>query len=101
MDQTCETRSLGATGDKCSLLENAPINAPKAAHVQATIAGLKREFIAECLRIAALKASHGADNVELGDDLAGERDITLAVEHIREAGRAFRELGLLKGEGQP
>jgi hypothetical protein len=53
------------------------------------------------VRIAALKASHGADNLDLGDDLNAERDIRIAVENLREAGRAFRELQLLlKAEGQ-
>jgi hypothetical protein len=59
---------------------------------------LLREFIAECLRIAAVKASHGADNVMLLDDLNAERDIRIAVDNLREAAEAFRELGLLEEE---
>jgi hypothetical protein len=62
------------------------------AAVQGAFAYLKREFIAEALRIAAIKASHGADNVAIGDDLNAERDIVVAIQNLREAGRAFREL---------
>ncbi len=73
-----------------------PETSKRPARVQEAIAALKREFVAECLRIAAIKASHAADNVEIGDDLCAERDIRLAVENVREAARAFREL-----EGRP
>jgi hypothetical protein len=69
-----------------------PPGRPKPAHVQEAIADLKREFISECLRIAAIKAGHGAANVAIGDDLNAERDIRLAIENLREAARAFREL---------
>jgi hypothetical protein len=58
---------------------------------QAAIADLQCEFIAECLRIAAVKASHAADNILLADDLNAERDIRIAIENIREAARSFRE----------
>ena len=76
-----------------------PIVTQKSPRVQAAIAGLTREFVAECLRIAAIKATHGADNLEIGDDHNAERDIRIAVQNIREAGRAFRELQhLLKEE---
>ncbi|MCI0601187.1 MAG: hypothetical protein L0Y60_17065 [Beijerinckiaceae bacterium] len=61
------------------------------------IADLRREFVAECLRVAAIKAAHGADNVFLGDDLNAERDIRIAVENIREAARSFREWQLAAG----
>jgi hypothetical protein len=52
---------------------------------------LHRDFIGECLRIAAIKAAHGADNILLGDDLNAERDIRLAIENLREANKTFRE----------
>jgi hypothetical protein len=93
-------RAGGAAGlDKASCLAaDGPEINKKHAHVQEAFATLKCEFIAGCLRIAALKASHGADNVEIGDHLNAERDIRLAVENIREAAKAFRELGLLKEE---
>jgi hypothetical protein len=67
-------------------------NAPKTAHLQEAINDLKREFISECLRITAIKAAHGATNVAIGDDLNAELDIRLAIENLREAARAFREI---------
>jgi hypothetical protein len=63
---------------------------------QAVIIDLKREFVAECLRVVALKASHGADNIELADDLNVERDIRLAVANLKEAAQAFREIERMK-----
>jgi hypothetical protein len=99
MTQTNETRRAGDAAGLAHLssfgADGAEIN-KRPAHVQEAIATLKCEFIAECLRIVALKASHGADNIEIGDRLNAERDIRLAVENLREAARAFRELGLLK-----
>jgi hypothetical protein len=91
-------RAAGAmTGPDCSLLgsENVPLNSRPTPPAQAAILDLHREFIAECLRVAAVKASHGADNILLGDDLNAERDIRISVENIREAAKAFRELRAL------
>jgi hypothetical protein len=65
--------------------------------VQEALAALKREFVAERLRIAALKASHGADSVELGDDLNAERDLRIAAKNIKEA----RELGAAPANAIP
>jgi hypothetical protein len=81
----------------CSLLggENVPLNSRPTPPAQAAILDLHREFIAECLRVAAVKASHGADNILLGDDLNAKRDIRISVENIREAAKAFRELRAL------
>jgi hypothetical protein len=59
--------------------------------VRAAIVDLHRDFVAECLRIAAIKAAHGADNILLGDDLNAERDIRISFENIREASKAFHE----------
>jgi hypothetical protein len=57
----------------------------------ARVAALHREFVGECLRVAAIKASHASDNVLLGDDINAERDIRLAISHLKEAAKAFRE----------
>jgi hypothetical protein len=65
--------------------------APSAASAGA-IAALQRDFIAEALRIAAVKAAHAADDIELGDDIAVERSIGLAISHLKQAASAFREL---------
>jgi hypothetical protein len=76
----------------CGEADNENIrNSRPTPQAQAAIADLHREFIAECLRIAAIKAAHGADNISLGDDLNAERDIRVSVENIREASKAFRE----------
>jgi hypothetical protein len=66
---------------------------------QAAIADLRRDFISECLRIAAVKCSHGADNICLRDDLNVERDIRLAIEYLREAAASFRALEQLMAGG--
>jgi hypothetical protein len=55
----------------------------------AAIDDLKVHFVAECLKIAAIKAAHGSDNILIGDWLNCERDIRLAVENLREASRSF------------
>jgi hypothetical protein len=53
---------------------------------------LKKDFICECLRIAALKAQHCADNLELDDLLNCDRDLRLAISHLREASLTYRQL---------
>jgi len=69
---------------------------PKPLHVQETIASLQREFVCEALRIAALKAWHAADDVEIGDDDCAERGIRIAIQNLREAAPGFRQLQELK-----
>jgi hypothetical protein len=56
---------------------------------------LQREFITEALRIAAFKAWHAADDIELGDDASAERSIRIAIANLREAATAFRQLEAL------
>jgi hypothetical protein len=75
---------------------NAPQLTEKKPKIQAVIIGLKRDFAAEALAIAAIKASHAADDVLLGDDISAERGIRLAIAHLRAGAAAFREL---HGEG--
>jgi len=81
----------------------------KTPHVQHAIAALQRDFIAEALRIAAVKSWHAADDIEMGDDASGERGIRIAILNLREAATAFRQLEQLtaaidaldqKGAGQ-
>jgi len=64
----------------------------KTTHVQHAIADLQRDFIAECLRIASVKAWHAADDLELGDDASAERGIRIAIQNLREAATGFRQL---------
>jgi hypothetical protein len=95
MAQKLETPPIGAAGlDDDAFPGGNCISsiAPNPNSKQAAIVGLRRDFVAECLRIAALKINHAADNVELGDDLAAERDIQIALSHWREGTTAFREL---------
>jgi hypothetical protein len=68
---------------------------PKPIHVQAKIADLQREFIAEALRIASIKAWHAAADLELQDDASAERSIRIAVLNLREAAAGFRQLEAL------
>jgi hypothetical protein len=74
------------------LNDDSPSIAQNPAAVQATIVALQRDYIAEALRIAALKAAHAADDIEIGDDAVADRGITLAIQNLREAANAFRDL---------
>ena len=65
--------------------------APSAA-AAATIHSLKAEFVSECLRIAALKCQHAADNLDIQQILNVDRDMRLAAQHMREAIASYREL---------
>jgi type II secretory pathway component HofQ len=56
------------------------------------IAALRRDFIAEALRIAAVKAAHAADDIEIGDDIAVERGISLTITHLKAAAAEFRQM---------
>lgn len=59
---------------------------------QETITALRRDFIAEALRIVSLKACHASDDVLIGDDIAVERSIGLAISHLKQASATFREM---------
>ena len=89
-----KTPPLGAAGlDKTSCLaadEESIARIPVA--TQAEIVAMQRDYIAEALRIAALKAAHAADDIEIGDDAVAERGITLAIQNLREVASAFRQL---------
>jgi hypothetical protein len=76
-----------------------PASKAIAANSQAAFMGLRREFACEALRIAAVKALHAADDIEIGDDYAAERELGVAVAHMRESAKAFRELQATLVEG--
>ncbi len=59
---------------------------------QEAIGALRRDFVAEALRVVAIKAAQAADDVFLGDDHGAEREIRLAISHLRVGSAAFREL---------
>jgi hypothetical protein len=64
----------------------------KSAEKKQAIADLRRDFVIEVLRIAAVKAAHAADDIEIGDDIAVERGISIVIAHVKEAAAAFREM---------
>jgi hypothetical protein len=67
-------------------------NSTKSAQKKQAIAALRRDFAAEALRVVALKASHAADDIALGDDVGAERGISIVIAHVKEAAAVFREL---------
>ena len=71
---------------------NADISIEPSPKKQETITALRRDFVAEALRVVAVKASHAADGVDLGDDIAVERGISIVISHVREAAATFREM---------
>jgi hypothetical protein len=73
-------------------------NKPGEHTAQEAIAALQRDFVAEALRVASIKAVHAADDVLLGDDAGAEREIRLAVSHLRVGSAAFRKMqGTIEG----
>jgi hypothetical protein len=74
------------------IAEAAPQSKAPSAASAGAIAALQRDFIAEALRIAAVKAAHAADDIELGDDLAVERGISLTITHLKAAAAEFRQM---------
>jgi len=87
---------VGASGSgvDCSLRGsvNTPENSPEQSGKQQAIIALRRDFIAEALRVVAVKATHAADNVELGDDIGAEREISIVINHVKAAAATFREM---------
>jgi hypothetical protein len=75
-----------------SMAGNDVENSQKPVHAQEAIAALQRDYIAEALRIAAIKTAHAANDVLLGDDVGAEREIRLAVSHLQADSAAFREM---------
>jgi hypothetical protein len=83
----------------CSLrgCENRPdtnqtAQSPQERNVADAKRDLLRSFTAEALRIAAMKAAHAADDVEIGDDDGAERSIRIAIGHLKEGAAAFRKM---------
>ena len=95
MPQTHETPPLVGAGllDNYSLAGNDIENTPAQFAAQAVCAALQRDFIAEALRVASIKAAHAADDIDIRDDDCAERGIRLAISHLRAAAATFRETG--------
>jgi hypothetical protein len=96
MEKRMSLQEKGAAHDRnvdcpkaITLTQNITEKKPK---IQEAIAALKRDFCGEALAIAAVKCSHAADDILLGDDPSAERGIRLAISHLRAAAAAFREL---------
>jgi mevalonate pyrophosphate decarboxylase len=90
MSQSNETRRAGGAaglGNSSSVTADRSENI----HSQAT-AALQRDFIAEALRVASIKAAHAAEDVLLGDDVGAEREIRQAISHLRAGSATFREM---------
>jgi hypothetical protein len=96
MPQTRETRRAGGAAGLGNVdlraANDVRDNVSNAKKVQEIIAHLQRDFAAEALRVVAIKAAHAADDVMLGDDHGAEREIRLAISHLRAGSAAFREL---------
>jgi hypothetical protein len=98
MSNINETRRVGdaaGLGDAISFAADATEQTTKPLHVQETIATLQRDFVAEALRIASIKAWHAADDLAIMDDDCAERGIRIAVLNLREAATGFRQLEAL------
>jgi hypothetical protein len=90
--RTPTTGGAAGAGEKCFVGTEHRLVAEAAPKKQETISSLRRDFIAEALRIAAVKAAHAADDVELGDDICAERGISIVISHLKAAAQTFREL---------
>jgi hypothetical protein len=91
-------RAGGAAGLRdCSLRdsENSPEKPSPAA--QETVSALQRDFAAEALTVVSVYSRHGADCLAFDDEAGAERAIGIAVTHLKEGTRAFREWQVLKG----
>lgn len=100
MDHRLESESPAPRGNVETGLETASllgsddtrISTTSANARQAAIANLYREFAAEALRIASVKAGQAADDLLIRDDGSAERQIKVAIAHLREGADAFRKM---------
>jgi len=76
-------------GNVSCLVADSSENRNSRLHVQETIAALQRDFVAEALRIAALKAWHAADDLAIMDDDCAERGIRIAIKICAKPRRDF------------
>ena len=95
MSQSNETRRAGGAaglGNSSSVTADGSENIHSQSAPQEATAALQRDFIAEALRVASIKAAHAADDVLLGDDVGAEREIRQAISHLRAGSATFREM---------
>jgi hypothetical protein len=95
-----ETRRAGGAAGlrECSLpdSENSPENTKPSPAAQETVSALQRDFAAEALTVVSVYSRHGADCLAFDDEAGAERAIGIAVTHLKEGARAFREWQALK-----
>jgi hypothetical protein len=86
--------AAAATGSRLSKCGEAFGNSEstKATPTKQVISALRRDFVCEALRIVAVKAAHAADDIEIGDDIAVERGISLTITHLKAAAAEFRQM---------
>jgi hypothetical protein len=101
MSQSNETRRAGGAaglGNSSSVTADGSENIHSHSAPQEATVALQRDFIAEALRVASIKAAHAADDLLLGDDVGAEREIRLVISHLRAGAAAFREMqGTIEG----
>jgi hypothetical protein len=100
MAHTSETlpRATAGSGYSSSIgIGDGSENKPGEHTVQEATAALQRDFIAEALRVASIKAAHAADDIDIRDDDCAECGIRLAISHLRAAAATFREMQDLIG----
>jgi hypothetical protein len=85
-------RAAGAAGlRECSLPDS------ENSLAQETVSAQQRDFAAEALTVVSVYSRHGADCLAFDDEAGAERAIGIAVTHLKEGARAFREWQVLKG----
>lgn len=94
LNATNPAAAAAATGSRLSKCGEAFGNSEstKDTTTKQAISALKRDFVAEALRVAAVKANHASDDVLIGDDLGAERGIRILISHVKEAAAIFREM---------
>jgi hypothetical protein len=100
MSQSNETRRAGGAaglGNSSSVTADCSENIHSQSAPQEATAALQRDFIAEALRVASIKAAHAADDIDIRDDDCAERGIRMAISHLRAAAATFREMQDLIG----
>jgi hypothetical protein len=101
MAHTSETlpRATAGSGYSSSIgVGDGSENKPGEHTAQEATAALQRDFIAEALRVASIKAANAADDIDIRDDDCAERGIRLAIAHLRAAAATFREMqGTIEG----
>ena len=91
--KTADPAAMAGSGNLSSIgVGDGSESKPREHAPQEATAALQRDFIAEALRVASIKALHAAEDITLGDDGCAECGIPIAIQNLREAATAFRRL---------